>query len=44
MTAAPYGSTTVWHFMGTTQAITAATVPYKAGKQGSESSASGSGG
>jgi hypothetical protein len=51
LTAAPYGSTTVWQFAGSSMVLTATAVPYKAGKQqgtGSAGSAattgSGSGG
>lgn len=42
MTAAPYGSTTIWNFIGTATPLTATAVPYKAVKQGSASPVSGS--
>jgi hypothetical protein len=47
MTAAPYGSTTAWYFLGSTgPTITATAVPYKAveGSGSSSDSGSGSGG
>jgi hypothetical protein len=44
MTAAPYGSTTAWYFLGSSgPALTATAVPYKAVKGGGSSSTSGSG-
>jgi hypothetical protein len=44
MTAAPYGSTTAWYFLGSSgDALTATAVPYKAAKGGGSSSNSGSG-
>jgi hypothetical protein len=44
MTAAPYGSTTAWYFLGSTgPTITATAVPYKAVKDSGSSSNFGSG-